>query len=174
MKKIVENAIEQALIDLCETNEFDKVTIRKICEECEITKPTFYKYFRDKYQVAERIYLKDIGLYPLGDAYFTEEKVRESLCNIWAKRRFYQKALDSRAQNSLMWFLPQHSINILTEYMTDTMGHTMTREEEYKFRCYIFGWFYSLQDWILGVTDYSTEEIAGFVTRNVPEFITRL
>lgn len=53
--KRMRTAICQAMIRLLEEKAFTKITVRDIMEAAEIQRATFYRYFRDKYEVAEEI-----------------------------------------------------------------------------------------------------------------------
>lgn len=48
-------AICHAMVSLLEKKPFSKITVRDIMDETQIQRATFYRYFRDKYQVAEVI-----------------------------------------------------------------------------------------------------------------------
>lgn len=174
MKKIIENAIEQALIEKCKTKDFDDITVKELCDVCEISKPTFYKYYQDKYHVAERIYLKDAGLYGTKKPYFTQEEIRISLSRIWKKRTFYKKALSSRDQNSLYSFLAKHTMHILTDYISNCLHHSLTEEEKYQISFYSYGWIHSINEWIIGETHYSIDNLAMYQVDAIPEFLKDL
>lgn len=42
-------ALADALFELLEHEEFQKVTVNDICDQAEVSRPTFYTYFDDKY-----------------------------------------------------------------------------------------------------------------------------
>ena len=44
--------ITRALIELTETTPFERVTVAQICERAQLSRQTFYQYFRDKFDVA--------------------------------------------------------------------------------------------------------------------------
>ncbi|WP_275442891.1 TetR family transcriptional regulator [Petralouisia muris] len=41
----------KALISLMEYESLDRITVTEIVEACEVTRPTFYRYFKDKYDL---------------------------------------------------------------------------------------------------------------------------
>lgn len=55
-------ALADALFALLEKNEFQKITVNDICAEAEVSRPTLYTYFDDKYSLLhyciERFYEK--------------------------------------------------------------------------------------------------------------------
>lgn len=47
--------IREAFLRLLERMDFDRVTVSAICEEAEINRSTFYRYFDNQYQLLESI-----------------------------------------------------------------------------------------------------------------------
>lgn len=50
-----DKAIAQALISLLKVKPFEKITVQDILDETPVTRSTFYKHFRDKYEIIERM-----------------------------------------------------------------------------------------------------------------------
>ncbi len=46
-------AICNALVELLKDKPFEKITVQNILEAPPVTRTTFYKHFRDKYEIAE-------------------------------------------------------------------------------------------------------------------------
>lgn len=55
MAKFTRQAIMLSLLKLLEDKSIDKVTVKDICETCEINRNTFYYYFSDIYEVLEAL-----------------------------------------------------------------------------------------------------------------------
>ena len=55
MAKFTKKAIRISLLKLLEKNEIEKISVKDICELCEITRNTFYYYYSDIYQVLEEL-----------------------------------------------------------------------------------------------------------------------
>ncbi len=53
MAKFTRQAIMHCLLKLLEEKSIDKITVKDICEQCEINRNTFYYYFGDIYEVLE-------------------------------------------------------------------------------------------------------------------------
>ena len=50
MAKFTKQAIMNCLLELLNTKQLDKITVKDICEICEINRNTFYYYFQDIYE----------------------------------------------------------------------------------------------------------------------------
>lgn len=55
----------RSAIDLLSRNTVDRISVRDICANCSLSTRTFYKYFKDKYEVINNAFLADV------DRYFT-------------------------------------------------------------------------------------------------------
>lgn len=55
-KKLIENA----LIDLSKEYSIDHITVQMILDKSTLGRTTFYRYFRDKYDVQEQIFLEKL------------------------------------------------------------------------------------------------------------------
>lgn len=66
MAKYTRQAIMLCLLKLLEEKSIDKITVKDICERCEINRNTFYYYFSDIYEVLDALI-----------EYETEQSLRE-------------------------------------------------------------------------------------------------
>lgn len=55
MAKFTQQAIMYSLLKLLQEKSIDKITVKDICELCEINRNTFYYYYSDIYQVLEEL-----------------------------------------------------------------------------------------------------------------------
>lgn len=55
MAKFTRQAIIYSLLKLLQEKSIDKITVKDICELCEINRNTFYYYYSDIYQVLEEL-----------------------------------------------------------------------------------------------------------------------
>ncbi|MFD1988570.1 TetR/AcrR family transcriptional regulator [Paenibacillus nicotianae] len=54
-------AIFEALFELMEEKDFDKITIQNLTERAQINRATFYAHFQDKYELLDEIIKKSAG-----------------------------------------------------------------------------------------------------------------
>ena len=45
--------LRHALLELLKTNQFEKITVADICDEAMVNRMTFYKHFKDKYDLLQ-------------------------------------------------------------------------------------------------------------------------
>ena len=56
MAKFTRKAIMDCFLDILKVKNIDKITVKDICEKCEINRNTFYYYFKDIYDVIDSIF----------------------------------------------------------------------------------------------------------------------
>lgn len=61
MAKFTKQAIMNCLLELLSTKQLDKITVKDICEICEINRNTFYYYFQDIYDVLDAVFQNEAG-----------------------------------------------------------------------------------------------------------------
>ena len=59
MSQITKRALEASLKQLLLTKPLDKITVTDICEDCGISRMTFYYHFKDIYDLVEWVCLED-------------------------------------------------------------------------------------------------------------------
>ena len=62
MAKFTRKAIVQTFLHILKNKPLDRITVKDICEQCEINRNTFYYYFRDIYDVLEAIFEDEVRL----------------------------------------------------------------------------------------------------------------
>ena len=55
MAKFTRQAIMYSTLKLLQVKPIDKITVRDICDQCELTRNTFYYYFSDIYEMVEEL-----------------------------------------------------------------------------------------------------------------------
>lgn len=80
MAKFTRQAIMLCLLKLLEEKSIDKITVKDICERCEINRNTFYYYFSDIYEVLEAMI-----------QYETEQSLKETGENL----SFYEECIQT-------------------------------------------------------------------------------
>lgn len=68
---------------------FERITVRDIIQNCELSSTTFYKHFRDKYDLIEWIYHKDSRAFidRISDTYTWKDAALDTLYSFYGKQR---------------------------------------------------------------------------------------
>lgn len=103
---ITKRALAGSLKLLMSENNFNKISIADICEQCEMNRKSFYYHFRDKYELINWIFdfefcavSKDKEYASVWDAFY-------DLCDyFYMNKEFYREAFKIEGQNSFKEYL---------------------------------------------------------------------
>ena len=113
--------LKDAARSLLEKKAFHKISVKDIIEESGLSRPAFYKYFRDKYDIANSIYMDDIN--PIIEEYYKDYNfynVSLSSFRLFKKNQLIYRRIfeDTDIQNSLYKYL----IDEYRKFMTKRIG----------------------------------------------------
>ena len=98
---IIKNVIAEQTKELIRQKPIDSITVTEICEKTGMNRRTFYRYFRDKFEIVDWIYFHDALTnsphYEGWSAFDYMPRIMESLYN---DRKYYINAFKYRGQNS--------------------------------------------------------------------------
>ena len=171
----MDNKTKEVILDafnnLIEKKDFDKITVQMILDEAGVGRATFYRYFKDKYDVMNYNYMK-----------FLEEYLRSGKINTFEDffyimtstgTEFFRnkiKIFDSTGANSFHNFLYEASFNAikLIYLMKGKTEFTKVEEIQYKFLCHGIPSLY--EEWIRGeYPDLTAKEAAKAIYDILPE-----
>lgn len=107
--------IMQQYINLALEEKTTKISVRKLCESTGISRTTFYKYFKDCYDIIETVFLEEV-LEPM-DVLLKNGVDGKTVLENWylgfyKNKDFFILAIREDGQNSLFFTI----VNTLTEY----------------------------------------------------------
>lgn len=121
---------------------FEKLTVSQICEHANVSRKTFYTYFRDKNDVIEHIVSKSLTepfeelrkLYAVHDDLPVALTMEWLYQKIYEDREFYMNISNFTGQNSLQDFFLKHNI----EMLTDALSHIEMPDEDREYTVYFY------------------------------------
>ena len=151
--------------------DFDQITALTIAREAGISKATFYRYFKDKFDVMNYNYkalldhsirLKNCKSYK--DLYCTLYRAGQTqLQNI-------RKSFNSTGINSFAYFIYRYSMNVVEQITRENRnGDGFTPLEAMQVDVFCYGISYMYQKWIFGQYDITAEEAAQALSDIMPK-----
>lgn len=100
----VKRKFVKALIALMEREPLDRITVTEIVELCEMTRPTFYRNFKDKYDLVNWYFdiLAQKSFRQMGVSLSLREGLITKFQLMMEERVFFTSAFSSSAQNCLI------------------------------------------------------------------------
>lgn len=173
-RKTAKELLAEAFIEVAQTKKIDKITVKDITQNCGYSSATFYRQFKDKYDLIAWSYTQDIrsivdrSEYTEGSwkqvltevaKYF--DKQREYLSNLLLHTNGYDSFVNNMAQihYERMRFLilkaaPKNNLGVMTEMYI---------------REYCYGTVYLTCEWILGKYNVSVDELTQVYVNSLPE-----
>ena len=133
-KRTIPELLSETIQELMACKTIDDITVKDILEECGIARPTFYKYFRDKHELVEYVFRKE-----LAEPYFWDFtmnlKEREILFlyHLREKRAFYLNILKSKGQDSFYQMWLDHAIRSVAHYFRSLPEYSSMPDHDLSF-----------------------------------------
>ncbi len=172
MRKAISDAFETVLE---KADSIQDITVQDILDECGLSRPTFYRYFSDKYDVANWSYTYHVeqltGLYENTDPVDNENMTRNFVQFFYNKKSYFHKVMDYVGQNSfydhyfsclVYWYTTMH-------YQNPGDVNTLTAEEKYMLIYQAAGTVQLLRKWLSDGCLQTPNEIVHIIIQNVPE-----
>lgn len=165
---ITKKALSQALIDLCSTKRFDKLSIADITNHCGLKRQTFYYHFMDKYDLLSWTYQQDILQYLGHDINLDnwDEQVLGMLKLIQDHKRFYHNTVtaDPGILSNCFSDVTKKLFQDLFKRL-DERKKVSEKDREFYSRFFSYGCCGVLLNWIVEGYKESAEEIGKQMVR---------
>ena len=173
IKDLTKNMFADTLAEMLKEMPLDKVRVRKLCERCGTTSPTFYYYFRDKYELVVWIFLQDVTSAYTGSKSGSEKKGMEQVIGqIKNRKAFYQKAFTDQSQNSLGEYIQSFIIRYFMEATQRSAGKKPTESQIMLIKYHIYGLMGMFREWLFE-QDTSFETKYRQLFDRAPDFLKR-
>jgi len=163
--------IWEAFYELSSNVPFEKITVERIIEHCGVSKATFYRHFRDKYDVLNynsmAIAEKIIGWQPCDGWH---DFLLRMFTEIEREADYYRRAFKTSGQNAHSRFLFEYSYGIVKScYMRTNRLEELTREEHYMIAHYCHGCVATIGDWLKDSSRPSAKQMADLFYHTMPK-----
>lgn len=171
VKDYTKQRIWEAFYELSAKISFEKITVEKIVELSGVSKATFYRHFRDKYDVlnynsqavAERI----IGFKPCDSWKAFLLRMFEE---IEREKDYYRKAFKTSGQNAHSRFLFEYSYGIVKRcYLKDKNLEELSIKEHYMIAHYCYGCVSLIEEWLKDSSHITAQEMGELFYETMPE-----
>lgn len=146
-RKIIEDAVKRLL----EEKSFERITVSEIIETAGVSKPTFYRYFKSKYDLAAAIFsdciTKDILMQYNGKNYDEFQKMIYEI--IKENRKYLKKVLKTDGPESFYQFLIKYISESYMQHGRERFGIEKFSEEQlFKIDMVASTWARCIKKWV--------------------------
>lgn len=158
--------IEKVLWELLKHQNFDNITVSMICKKAQVSRPTFYTYFADKYDLVNVAYEKEMSKFLQYHSW--RQILITSLSYLRDHRTYIRPLLDYHGQNSFVSFLLTYTREC-TEQILIARGAQMTSPEiQYGLSFYTYGVCYTLIAWLKNGCHDSPQKFTEMMSIELP------
>lgn len=172
-RNYMKRRIWEAFYELSAAIPFEKLTVEKIVSHCGISKATFYRHFRDKYDV--------LNYNALG---ITQRYFNIRLCGSWQDffvcifheiekdPDYYRRAFRTSGQNAHSRFLFEYTYGIVRDcYLKFNRKEVLSPEEHFAISHFCHGCVDTLEDWLQGSKGVTGAQMAVLYYQEMPDFL---
>lgn len=169
-QNLTKQHIWESFYELSATVPFEKLTVEKIIDHSGVSRATFYRHFRDKYDlmnynsmaVAQRL----IGWRECGS---WQEFLYYMFVEIEKETGYFRRAFKTSGQNAHSRFLFEYSYGVVREcYMGSKGLAELSPSEHYMIAHYCHGCVDCIEDWLRDPEQISGADMAALFYNAMP------
>ena len=173
-RKTAKEILADSFRELAETKAIDKITIREITDNCGYSPATFYRQFRDKYDLIAWAYSRDLERI-MEQVAFDESSWKRTLIDAAS---YYSEHKEYLANLLLHTSGFDAFVHNMTEINYESLKQAVLRsagvpeldgKTEMLIRLYVFGTVQLSCEWIVGKYQESPQRLAEVYEQALPE-----
>ena len=172
-RKTAKEILAESFMELAAKRAVDKITVRDIVDNCGYSTATFYRQFKDKYDLVAWYYTSGIAevMDKIGeDGYTWEKTLIEGATGFYENKRILENLfLHTEGMDAFIKYMTDINFNALRKHVLKVMGKEQIDEKtEMYIRLYCMGTADLTCEWILGKYNASPEEFAEVYRNSLP------
>lgn len=165
--------LANALAILLQDKKIDKISVSQITKQCGMTRPIFYHYFKDKYDLVLWVYKKDyeqlLSKQPEFMIYI--DLFFQLILFLKNKRSFYKRVLNSNDINSLTNYITAKIIEDMCSIVKYTAGFDAAEELLFLIKLYAHTVSQEISTTFACDGDTSSENICHWLVDAMPPML---
>lgn len=163
--------LAESLIDLMNTHSINKITVKDIVDNCGLTRQTFYRYFKDKFDLVNWYFEKiaDKSFKKMGNGLTLEEGLIKKFQYIRKEQNFFRQAFLIDDCNSLINYDFSCIYNFYLNVIKCNTHAAISKEIDFALRLYCHGAISMTIEWIKNDLSPTEEEMAKNLIDSMPK-----
>ena len=161
----------QAIKDLIKVVPLDKIAVTDIVTRSGMTRQTFYRYFKDKYDLVNWYFEKLVlqSFRQMGNGCSLQEALQLKFAFINSEHSFFKEAFKSNHYNNLV----NYDFNCIYEFykgiIEKNLNHSVDDDLDFLLKMYCKGSIDMTVDWVLNDMPISIEKIVSLLIEALPK-----
>lgn len=156
--------------ELLDNVSFEDLTVKAICEKANTTRQTFYRYFIDKYEIAQWHFslIAEEGVFEIGRTTNWQGGYLITMGRQYELKDFYHHVSSSRGYNSIAQYVERARIANLKETVTECLKEELDEELQFQIAATAILESTLITRWMRDRMPESPQELASFMMSSVP------
>ena len=173
-RKTTKEILAESFMELSASKPISKITIAEITENCSMTSPTFYRHFKDKYDLISWIFVQEAqkNVDQIGhDGYLWKDTLLDGLRYYSENRKYMVNALKhTSGRDSFINQITETDIGYITDEVMKKRGTKDIPDDLLALiKIYCYGTGQYLCEWLMDSKPASCEEVAAAMEASIPE-----
>lgn len=168
--------LAESIKTIMKTTSLDKITVKEIVDECNITRQTFYRNFKDKYDLVNWYFeqLVKESFLEMGVSKTLNEALERKFTFIKKEKIFFSQAFRSRDFNNLIDYDYRYILNFYTDMIVKKSGRPLEKDIEFLLEFYCHGSIQMTVDWLYEGMKLSEKEISDLLCEALPDKLKKI
>lgn len=173
-RKTAKEILAASFQELAAVKDIDKITIQEIVDNCDYSPATFYRYFKDKYDLIAWEHTRAVAEImdkTSADDYLWKQTLYDGARMYYENKDYLVNLLKhTSGHDSFVRYMTEINCTALEKYILSVNGNQgLTREEVMYVKLYCHGIVGLACEWIQGETSTSLERIAEVYENSIPD-----
>ena len=173
-RKTAKEILTASFQELAAKKSVDKITIQEIVDNCGYSPATFYRYFKDKYDLIAWEHTRAVAeiMDQIGSDNYIWKQTLYDGARLYIEHKEYLANLlqHTSGREFFMQYMTEINCAALEKYIMSVNGNKkLTHEEKLNVKIYCHGIVGLACEWIMGQIDTSLEEIAEVYEHSIPD-----
>jgi len=172
-RKTTKEILAESFRELAETHPVDKITIQEIVDNCNYSPATFYRHFKDKYDLIAWDYvhrttaiMNKIGI----DEYEWKDTLWDAM-EFYRKNKEYIQNLikNTSGHDAFVRYMSEANMDHLTKYILELSGQKRLDDDTaIHVRVYCYGTVQTVCEWLLDNIKCDPDHLADLFEQALP------
>lgn len=171
-RKTAKEILAESFREVAESKNIDRITIQDIVDNCGYSPATFYRNFKDKYDLIAWEHTRGVAgiMGKIGDSYSWKQTLIDGAQWFYSEREYLANLIrHTSGYDSFIRYMTEINCSALKkQILTSSRKEALTPQEELYIRIYCLGTVCLTCEWILGMHELKAEEIADLCVNSLP------
>ena len=178
-RKTTKEILAESFRELAETRSVDKITIQEIVDNCDYSPATFYRHFRDKYDLIawDYVHRTTVIMDKIGiDGYEWKDTLSDATAFYLKNKEYIQNLLkNTSGHDAFVRYMSEANIEHLSKFILKQSGQKQLDDDTAIYvRVYCSGTVQTVCEWIMDRIQCDPDHLADLFEQSLPSPLKEL